>query len=775
VAEYQFQLNAAPVTVDADPKSSTLEVLREHLGMVTCKAGCMPQGLCGCCTVLIDGKPRLTCTLPVKSVAGKSVTTLEGVPEEDRALLAESFVRAGGTQCGYCTPGIVLSSWALLQGTTAPTREEQQRALGPHLCRCTGYTAIYAAIDRAAALRRGDADPLPPRPRPEGCDVALGDRPYVDDLERPGLLFGGVLFAPVAAGVLTTVDVEAARALDGVAAVVVHKAVGESLTHAGEVVVSLAARSMEVVRAASALVRIEASAVDPAETGPVLARGARADGDVDAALAAAAHVVRFTLRFSPTDPVFLEPEAALAVPVAGGFHLYSPGHDAAELSARIGARVGAPVRVFLVPSGGSYGGKDGAGVEELAVLLARASGRPVRLALGMEEGMRLHPRRPGGTVEVEAGTDGAGTLSALRVHARLDGGASCLAPDQIVAAGLGALAYRVGALDLKVEVHASGNPSGGPVRGAGTLPVAVAVDTALDRLARARGESGRALRARNAEGDAAAVLAALPEAPEGAGIGLARADGAGGAAVRLRVAGPDEVEVSCNVPELGQGRDETLLAALTEVTGLPAEVFSFAWADSASVGPAAPASAPVAQAARLAGHALAEAGGALADRVGDVYVGEDTARAPANVAASLAVPGPNGEVARVHTVVGAGAGQDARLVANLAEGAAHMAMGVALSEEIETKAGLGEGRLRYLGVLKAKLTPDLVGEALVLGGPERDLSEVALGAAAGAVAGLVGADGVERDALPLKDSAAARAAGVRPPRPVRPADKPAEA
>src|SRR6185503_15729236 len=97
------------VTVEADPKAPALGVLRDELGVLGVKAGCSPQGLCGCCTVLIDGKPRLTCTLPTKSLAGKAVTTLASVPEAARLRLADAFATTHAAQCGYCTPAIVLS------------------------------------------------------------------------------------------------------------------------------------------------------------------------------------------------------------------------------------------------------------------------------------------------------------------------------------------------------------------------------------------------------------------------------------------------------------------------------------------------------------------------------------------------------------------------------------------------------------------------------------------------------------------------------------------
>lgn len=774
---FRFTLNGQAVAVDADPKTSTLEVLREQLGVHTCKAGCSPQGLCGCCTALIEGKPRLTCTLPIKSAAGKSITTMDGLPPEDRSLLAESFVRAGGTQCGYCTPGIVLSSWALLQGNATPSHDEITRALNQHLCRCTGYTAIYAAIERAAAVRRGEADPLTARPRPEGHEVTLGDRPYVDDLDRPGMLYGGVVLAPVAAGTIEAVDVEAARALPGVVAVRVRVAPGERVGHAGDVVVSIAATSPGAVRAAQAavVVKVTPGNIDTGGTdapGEEVARLHRREGDVEAALQAAA--LRVTLRHTvaASDPVYLEPEAALAVPVGEGLHVYSAGHDATAESVALTSTLRTPVRVFLVPSGGSYGGKEGLVAPLIAAELAVETGLPVRLAVGLEAGMRLHPRRPAGVAELELGCDAEGRVTALRASLTMDGGVACLAPDHLVAQAIGSLVYDVPNVDLVARVVRTTHPSAGPIRGGGAVALCFAVEQAMADLARQRGEDGFGFRRRNVSTDTAAVMDALAEhigatSPGAAspGIALGRADGSGGARVVLTVTGPDEVEVMCNVPELGQGRDEVLARELCRVTGLPGSAFTIVWADSAVVGTGAAATTPVEEAAAAAGQLLVEAGGALAGLVGRRFVGVASERAPGNVAVSVATLGEAGEVTSVVTATGYGERQDPRLVANLVEGASHMGLGVALSEEVEVRDDLPEGRFRFLGVLKPKGCARFEAVPVAMGGRARELSEAAMMSVPAAIAVAVAtAEGRARAHLPMKDTAAARAVGVRPPK-----------
>ena len=134
-----------------------LAALREELDVTSPKDGCSPSGQCGCCTVLVDGKPAVACNLALDRVAGKAVTTLEGLPAEERDRYAAAFAATGALQCGFCTPGIVMRAKYLVdKDGPALTREKAARHLGGHLCRCTGYHPILDAVDLLAA---GSGDP----------------------------------------------------------------------------------------------------------------------------------------------------------------------------------------------------------------------------------------------------------------------------------------------------------------------------------------------------------------------------------------------------------------------------------------------------------------------------------------------------------------------------------------------------------------------------------------------------------------------------------------
>jgi aerobic-type carbon monoxide dehydrogenase small subunit (CoxS/CutS family) len=145
-----LQVNGDTRTVGIPVHYTLLEALRYALGLTGSKQGC-DKGDCGACTVLLDGRPILSCITPAWEAEGKSVTTVEGLASPGRlSPLQEAFELNGAAQCGFCTPGILMSAHALLQRNPQPTRDQIKEALSGNLCRCTGYTKIYDAVEMAA-------------------------------------------------------------------------------------------------------------------------------------------------------------------------------------------------------------------------------------------------------------------------------------------------------------------------------------------------------------------------------------------------------------------------------------------------------------------------------------------------------------------------------------------------------------------------------------------------------------------------------------------------
>ena len=179
-----------------DAGGSLLGALRDHLGLRGVKDGCSPQGQCGCCTVLVDGAPRVSCVTPLRRVAGRTVTTIDGLAPADQAEWGDALCASGGSQCGFCTPGIVLRLEGLrAKGTRGDDHAAVDRALQAHLCRCTGWQTIVEAWDRVvgddpapSALPERDLDAAARRaeiegraPQQVGSSVALGHGGFADD------------------------------------------------------------------------------------------------------------------------------------------------------------------------------------------------------------------------------------------------------------------------------------------------------------------------------------------------------------------------------------------------------------------------------------------------------------------------------------------------------------------------------------------------------------------------------------------------------------------
>ncbi len=154
-----FELAGREVEVMVKPMTTLQAVLRYQLGFTSVKEGCR-QGGCGSCTVLVDGEPMMSCLLPVEDVAGRRVTTLETItPDEGVHPIQQAFIDHTAFQCGYCTPGMIMISKALLDHDPHPTREAIVDALAGNLCRCTGYEPIVAAVEGAAQATAGKGAP----------------------------------------------------------------------------------------------------------------------------------------------------------------------------------------------------------------------------------------------------------------------------------------------------------------------------------------------------------------------------------------------------------------------------------------------------------------------------------------------------------------------------------------------------------------------------------------------------------------------------------------
>ena len=231
-------VNGQQHSLIVNPTETLADALRVRLKMTGTKIGC-EEAECGTCTVLVNGEPTLSCVYPAARADGKDILTIEGLANrQDGKLilhpLQEAFVQHGAVQCGFCIPGQIMTSYALLKRNPNPTSDELRHALKDTLCRCAGYPTIENAIlDAAKALRTGEPI-LPPRIpdsinakniigksqiRPDAVEKVTGDAIYTDDLEFDNMLFAHVRRAGVPHAILKSLDISKAKALPGVVAV----------------------------------------------------------------------------------------------------------------------------------------------------------------------------------------------------------------------------------------------------------------------------------------------------------------------------------------------------------------------------------------------------------------------------------------------------------------------------------------------------------------------------------------------------------------------------
>jgi selenium-dependent xanthine dehydrogenase len=820
-----FEVNGKDTTVVVDPGESLLETLRDRLKLLSPKDGCSPQGQCGCCVVKINGQGVVSCATKTTKVAGKKVVTNEGLGEDERTLIARCFATAGGVQCGFCIPGFVSRTSALLEKQPSPSREDIKKALGIHLCRCTGYVKILDAIELAARVKRGEAElPEPYQPPPGegpvgkrlprylGERYALGDEPYVEDMTAPGMLHGALRLSDHPRAVVKKIDVSEAAALPGVVRIAtagdVHGtrryglieqdwpsfiAEGETTAMVGDVIAAIAAVDRRTARRAAELIDVEYEVLEPildperamaadsprvhADRKNLLSTTRYQRGDVDAALAASAHVVSETFRTQTIEHLYMEPESCLAIPEGsfeeggGAVSLMSQGQGVYDDKRQLCRALDLPegkVKVTLVNNGGAFGGKEDLSVQVQTGLLAQLTGKPVKLTLSRDESIRIHPKRHPFKMEYTAACDADGRLTAFTARMVADTGAYASVGAKVVerAAGHACGPYYVPA--VKVEAHCvyTNNPPNGAMRGFGVNQSAFAVEQLLDMLGEKCGKDpyqmrhlnllregqrfGPGQKLENCKGllrtlesvkDAyyGAKVAGIACGIKNVGIGNGMVD-VGRA--RIDVLSGGKLRLAHGMTEMGQGLHTVALMMACETAGLPyrediaVEVCTDDELDCGMT-TASRATVLVGNAAIDAGKKLKAdldaAGGKLEALEGRSYRGEFrcdwTVKPGTNVdnpvthlsfgfATQVVIADEaTGKIQKVIAAHDVGRAINPTLCEGQIEGSVHMGLGYALSEELVLEGGWPkDATMRKIGVLRAHETPDI--EVLLIEEPE---------------------------------------------------------
>ena len=843
-----FILNGSEVSV-SDQHPHLLAALREELGVCSPKDGCSPSGQCGCCTVLVDSKAVVSCNLSVQKVAGAKITTLEGLPDAERDRMACAFAATGALQCGFCTPGILMRVSALLERKGADLdRDTAARHLGAHLCRCTGYVKILDAVE---LLAKGETLALEPLggigtsgSRYQGFDLALGEKPYVDDLRVPEMLHGAVRLADHSRADVVRIDTSAAEAEPGVVRVftaadvpgelrvgLIHKdwpvfiPEGGRTSYLGDVLAFVVAGDRETARRAAQLVEVEYRVLrtisDPVAAladvedavwgldGNLLSRSAYARGDVDAALAASAHVVSEVFQTQRIEHAFLEPESTLVVPEPGGrFTMYSGGQGVWDDRDQVASVLGIdPQRIVaeLVSNGGAFGGKEDMANQAQTALAAFLLDAPVKCTLSREESLFIHPKRHPIRIDLTVGADADGRLTALRARMVGDSGPYASVGMKVLerAAGHASGPYHLPAIDVEAFAARTNNSVCGAFRGFGANQAQFAMEGALDRLAERIGISGWEIRQRNvikpgevwgpgqvmddgcrgAQRCLEAVKPAYDAAVAngravGVGLGLKNSGLGNGfleivrAVVRFEPDGA--VEVRHCWTEMGQGVHTVAAQVAIEELGIDPDRVRVIVDTTRELGAGQTTGS---RGTLMGAGAVADACKiALADgcRVGIDYEGEYRVDWTSSIASGVEDPiihsafgyaaqlvildRETGEIERVVAAHDVGRAVNPLQCVGQIEGAVHMGLGYALTEDFPCD---DDGRpslmtLRGLGIIRAKDVPPI--ETILVEEPQprapygiKGVGEIGLVPTAGAVAAaLHDLDGEWRAALPMR-------------------------
>ncbi|RJR50347.1 MAG: aldehyde oxidase [Desulfobacteraceae bacterium] len=543
-----LNINGKIESLEVAPQSTLLEVIRDELQLTGSKSGC-EDGTCGACTVLMDGVPVRSCLLLAAEAQGKAIVTIEGLSEGEKLHpVQEAFVKHGGSQCGYCSPGMILTAKALLDKNPSPTESEVRRAISGNLCRCTGYTKV---VESVMSISDKQAPALPEEEgrcrfsvvgkrttRPDAVPKARGETKFSADLYLPGMLHAKVVRSPYAHARIVNIDTSRAEKLPGVRAVITGKDAipykwgvfaytrdmqllpSDKARFFSQEVAAVAAIDEDIAQEAVDLIKVEweplPHVLDPEEAlmegapllhedkpGNVSVRIFVNEGEVDRALAES-YLVEEGRFLSPDESYCqLENYAVVANFDSTGLDIWCPNAGphmkARPLSTALGIAT-SDVRVRKIAVGGHFGGRSEVSPADfMTALLSRKARRPVKLVYTREENFNCVRQVHGHITTSRIGVDREGRITAMDIKVIMDGGA--YASTGPIAGSVAYImieeAYKFSHLRYEaIRAYTNKPPRGMYPRHPRTTYAAV--DMQLDALARKLGMDPLELRIKNA-------------------------------------------------------------------------------------------------------------------------------------------------------------------------------------------------------------------------------------------------------------------------------------
>lgn len=541
---YTFKVNGKTVTTEE--KKSLLRFLRDDLHLTSVKDGCS-QGACGACTVIIDGETCKSCVPTTDKLEGKTIITVEGLSDWESQVYTYAYGEAGAVQCGFCIPGMVICTKALLDKNPDPTEDEIKYALRNNYCRCTGYVKIIAAVKLAAKIMRDSyipekgADDWKIGSRVHRLDVeekVLGYGKYPDDFILEDMCYGSALRSKYPRARVLSIDTTAAKALPGVIGVFTADDIpGENkighikhdqytlipvggLTHyLGDAIALVAAEDLETVEKAKKLIKVEyevlpaihnieeaaapdAPRVFDEEESNIQAHKYVSRGNAEEAIANAAHVISHHFETPWTEHAFLEPECAVSYMEEDGYVMVISTDQSAyctfhECSLLLGTD---KVRVQNGLVGGGFGGKEDMTVQHHAALITYLTGRSVKVRLTRAESLLIHPKRHSFVMDFTMGCDENGKIMGVKAKVASDTGAFASLGGPVLerACTHAAGPYAYENFEIEGTAYYTNNPPAGAYRGFGVTQTCFATETLLNMMADEIGITPWEIRYRNA-------------------------------------------------------------------------------------------------------------------------------------------------------------------------------------------------------------------------------------------------------------------------------------
>ncbi len=532
--ELEMTVNGKPIHRRAKPHQRLLDFIRDDLNLTGTKEGC-GAGECGTCSVFVDGKLIKSCLMPVAKAQGVQIETIEGLAPHgsDLTTVQKAFHKTGASQCGYCIPGMVMAATSALRENPDAGIEEIKERLGGNICRCTGYTKIFEAVEIARDVIAGklsstvlDADGAGKSyignnvRRLDAPSKVAGKLRYAGDMVMPGMLHMQVLRSPHAHALVKSINTSAAEALPGVACVVTAADVpGEDgfgvfvhdqpvmaddrVRYVGEAVAAVAADDVLTAKRALELIELEYEEIpavfDVEEAmkkgAPVIHDYAAGNlvkhipirkGDIEKGFAEADLIVEQAYDTQPVEHAYLEPEAGIAfVDHDDVVTVISPSQNITHHRHMLAKIINKPinkVRFIMSPVGGGFGGKEDMIYQGILALATMKAGQPVRLVFTREESIISTAKRHPAQIKYKMGIKNDGRITAVSFEMISDGGAYGLSTEGVMrkAAILSCGPYDIPNVQIDTYGVYTNNTPSGAFRTFGAMQSQFATESHMD-------------------------------------------------------------------------------------------------------------------------------------------------------------------------------------------------------------------------------------------------------------------------------------------------------